>query len=83
MSAASKPELRVIERPLDIAARLDSDAAELLGDPALMRDAAALIRDLDAAISHAIAVKGSVGLSPRAISVLYAAISRQKRRSGS
>ena len=88
MSAASKPELRVIERPLDIAARLDAEArtAEEYHpsdtEIAVMREAAALIRDLDAAISHAIAVKGSVGLSPRAISVLYAAISRQKRRAG-
>jgi len=80
---------RVIAKPLDIADRLDADADRLdaaaiiemtEGDSELLRKAAALIRDLDAAISHAIAVKGSIGLSPWAISVLHEAINRQQRR---
>jgi|KBSMisStandDraft_5_1062788.scaffolds.fasta_scaffold3870977_2 hypothetical protein len=90
MSAASKPDLHVIERPLDIADRLETAAfhareAIVDGDDnsGLMSEAAALIRDLDKAISHAIAVKGSIALSPWAISVLHDAITRQKRRGGS
>ncbi len=72
--------LRIVETAPDIADRLDGDAAALLGDPALMRDAAALIRDLDKAIAHTVAVKGSIGLSPWAVSVLHEAIARQMRR---
>ena len=83
--------INVIENPTDIADRLDATAnwresgfiLRQDGDPTLLREAATLIRDLDAAISHAIAVKGSVGLSAWAISVLHEAITRRLRRVGS
>jgi len=74
--------LHVIENPPDIADRLDAEvrSPRLAIDKDVLVEAAALIRDLDAAISHVIAVKGSIGLSPWAISVLHEAINRQQRR---
>lgn len=60
--------------PNDIAARLERS------DPGARLEAARLIRDLDKAISHCIAVKGSLGLSPWASGVLHDAVTRQKAR---
>lgn len=78
--------LRLIEIMPDIADKLEHEASftESLhpGDSeiAVMRSAATLIRDLDRAISHMVAVKGSQGLSACAVSILHDAITRQQRR---
>lgn len=71
-------------RAADIADRLDTESGRVpLGVSNrvdVLREAAALIRVLDRAISHMVAVKGSLGLSPWAVSVLHEAITRQQRR---
>ena len=74
--------INIIESTTDIADRLETEASVHPADirPSVLLEAAALIRDLDAAISHAIAVKGSNGLSPWATSVLHEAITRRLRR---
>ena len=60
--------------PLDIADRLER------GDSGANLEAARLIRDLDKAVSHCIAVKGSLGLSAWSVGVLHEAITRHKVR---
>lgn len=66
----------------DIADRLEAEAntSRLDRNGMVAREAAALLRDLDAAIAHMVAVKGSTGLSPWAVSVLHEAIARRQRR---
>lgn len=76
MPATDRPHFVRLDdnRLLDIADRLEATA------PGARLEAARLIRDLDKAISHCLAVKGSLGLSPWAVGVLHQAIVRHKGR---
>lgn len=78
--------IHVVDTAPDIADRLETEAIDAdefhpsVINIDVLTKAAKLIRDLDKAISHALAVHGTCGLSPWARSVLTEAVTRQQRR---